>query len=62
MFDLDRSNLRMIRTHQIESEEAEQVLLNDPIPIYDQDVEGELRFVYYGETNAGRTLAVIVAE
>ena len=37
-------------------------LLNDPIPVYEQDVEGELRFVYYGETNAGRLLAVIVTE
>jgi uncharacterized DUF497 family protein len=36
--------------------------LNDPIPIYEQDVEGEQRFVYYGETNAGHLLAVIVTE
>ena len=36
--------------------------MNDPIPIYEQDVEGEERFVYYGETNAGRLLAVIVTE
>jgi uncharacterized DUF497 family protein len=37
--------------------------LNDPIPIYEQDVEGEPRFVYYGETNnARRLLAVIVTE
>jgi uncharacterized DUF497 family protein len=36
--------------------------LNDPIPIYEQDVEGERRFVYYSETNAGRLLAVIVTE
>ena len=41
---------------------AEQALLNDPIPVYEQDVEGERRFVYYGETNAGRLLAVIVKE
>ena len=40
----------------------EQALLNDPIPIYEQDVEGERRFVYYGETDAGRLLAVIVTE
>jgi uncharacterized DUF497 family protein len=43
-------------------EEAEQTLLNDPIAIYEQDVEGEPRFVYYGETDAGRLLAVIVTE
>lgn len=62
MFDWDRNNLGKIRAHGIKREETEQALLNDPIPIYDQDVEGERRFVYYGETNAGRLLAVIVTE
>jgi uncharacterized DUF497 family protein len=62
MFEWDRSNLRKIRAHRIEREEAEQALLNNPIPIYGQDVEGEFRFVYYGESNAGRLLGVVVAE
>jgi len=62
MFEWDRNNLRKIRSHRIKPEETEQVLLNDPIPIYEQDVEGEQRFVYYGETNTGRLLAVIVTE
>ena len=62
MFDWDRNNLRKIRAHKITREEAEQALSNDPIPIYEQDVEDERRFVYYGETNAGRLLAVIVTE
>ena len=62
MFEWDRNNLRKIRTHRIKWEETEQALLNDPIPIYEQDVEGERRFVYYGETNAGRLLAVVVTE
>lgn len=61
MFDWDRNNLRKIRAHRIKREEAEEALSNDPIPIYEQDVEGERRFVYYGETNAGRLLAVILA-
>ena len=30
--------------------------------MYEQNVEEELRFVYYGETSAGRTLAVIITE
>jgi uncharacterized DUF497 family protein len=38
------------------------VLTNDPILVYEQDVKGESRFVYYGETSAGRLLAVIVTE
>jgi uncharacterized DUF497 family protein len=62
MFEWDRNNLRKIRVHRIKREEAEQALLNDPIPIYEQDVEGELRVVYYGEANAGRLLAVILTE
>ena len=62
MFEWDRHNLRKIRAHRIKQEEAEQALLNDPIPVHEQDVEGERRFVYYGETEAGRLLAVIVTE
>jgi uncharacterized DUF497 family protein len=62
MFEWDRNNFRKIRAHRIRREETEQALLNDPIPIHEQDVEGELRYVYYGETNAGRLLGVIVTE
>ena len=62
MFDWDRNNLRKIRAHRISRDEAEQALVNDPIPIHEQDVDGERRFVYYGETNAGRLLAMIVTE
>ena len=32
------------------------------VPFYNQDVEGEARFVYYGETDSGRFLAVILTE
>ena len=62
MFEWDGNNRRKIRAHRIKQEEAEQALLNDPIPVYEQDVEGELRVVHYGETDAGRLLAVIVTE
>jgi uncharacterized DUF497 family protein len=62
MFDWDRNNLRKVRAHRIRPEEAEEALLNDPIPVYEQDVEGERRFVYYGETNAGRFLTVVMTE
>jgi len=62
MFEWDRNNLRKIRAHRITKEEAEQALSNDLISVHEQDVEGERRFVYYGETDAGRLLAVIVTE
>ena len=62
MFDWDRNNLRKIRAHRINPDEVEQALSNHPILIYEQDVEGEPRYVYYGETDAGRLLAAVLAE
>jgi uncharacterized protein len=62
MFDWDRNNLRKIHAHQIEQDEVAQAPENDPIPMYEQDVGREPRFVYYGETNAGRLLAVVLTE
>ena len=62
MFEWDRNNLRKTRAHRINQEEVEWVLLNDPIPVHEQDVEGEHRFVYYGETGRARLLAVIVTD
>lgn len=62
MFEWDRNNIGKIRAHRITQEEAEQALLNDPVPIYEQEVEGEIRFVYYSETSAGRLLALVVTE
>ena len=62
MFDWDGHNLRKIRAHRIAAEEVEQALMSDPILVYEQDVAGELRFVYYGGTDAGRLLAIIVTE
>jgi uncharacterized DUF497 family protein len=62
MFEWDRNNLRKILAHRITREEAEEALANEPIPIYRQEVDGEGRFVYYGETDAGRLLAVVFTE
>jgi len=62
VFDWDESNLRKVRAHRIKPRDVEQALSNSPIPIYEQDVEGEGRFVYYGETNTGRPIAVVLVE
>ena len=62
MFEWDSHNLRKIRFHRIKRAEAEEAILNDPICIYEQSVDGELRFVYYGETNSGRLLALVLTE
>ena len=53
VFDWDQNNLRKIRAHRIKRADVEQALSNGPIPIYEQSVGGEPRFVYYGETDAG---------
>lgn len=56
MFDWDEHNLRKIRAHRIKREQVEQALSNEPILIYEQDMEGEAHYVYYGESDNGRLL------
>jgi len=62
VFDWDENNLRKIRSHRIQRDDVEQALSNAPILIYEQTVGGEPRFVYYGETDAGQLLAVVLTE
>lgn len=62
VFDWDASNLRKIRAHRLTAQEVESALSNNPIPIYEQDVGGEARHIYYGETDSGRLLAVVLVE
>jgi len=62
VFDWDENNLRKIRVHRIRRDEVEQALSNGPILIYEQDVGGEPRFVYYGEADSGRLLAIVLTE
>ena len=62
VFDWDDHNLRKIRAHRIKRGDVEEALPNRPILIYEQNVGGEPRFVYYGETGAGRLLAVVLTE
>jgi uncharacterized DUF497 family protein len=62
VFDWDKNNLRKIRAHRIKREEVETALSSDPILIYEQDVQGEARYVYYCEAASGRLLAVVLVE
>jgi uncharacterized DUF497 family protein len=62
VFDWDENNLRKIRAHRIRRGDVEQALSNAPILIYEQTVGEEPRFVYYGETDTGRLLAVVLTE
>ena len=61
-FEWDGYNLRKIHEHRITPAEVEEAIENDPLPFYEQDVGGELRIVYYGETVVGRMLAIVVVE
>jgi len=62
VFAWDRNNLRKIRAHRIKQVEVEQALSRDPILIYEQDADGERRYVYYCETARNRMIAVVLTE
>ena len=58
-FDWDQANINHIARHGITPEEAEQVVLNDPIDLTMQLSDGEERTPQVGETDAGRLLVVV---
>lgn len=62
VFDWDRHNLKKIKAHGIDAAEVEQALSISPIPIYEQNADGESRYIYYGETASLRLLAVVLTE
>ena len=62
MFDWDENNLRKIRAHRIRAAEVEEALASDPILVYEQEADGESRYVYYGETDRTRLLAIVLTE
>jgi uncharacterized DUF497 family protein len=59
-FDLDDSNISHIAEHGVTPEEAEQVILGDPLDIEFDVVDGEERWSYLGETDDGRILWVTI--
>jgi uncharacterized DUF497 family protein len=62
MLEWDQDNVGKLLAQSIEREEIEQALGNNPIPVLEQDVEGDFSYVYYGVTNAGRLLSVVAIE
>jgi uncharacterized protein len=58
-FGLDDENRAHVAAHGISSDEAEQVINNEPFDLELQTANGEERFVQLGETNAGRILVVV---
>ena len=60
MFIWDSANIAHIAEHAISTEEAEQVISNDPLDIERQLRNGEARFVHLGETLHRRVLYVVI--
>jgi len=59
VFEWDDANRRHMAEHGAAPEEAEQVLLNEPIDLPAQMRSGEERSVQVGETDEGRILMVV---
>ena len=59
-FEWDSANVAHIAEHGVKPEEAEEVLLGDPIDFGFEVIDGEERWGYIGETNEGRILRVVI--
>jgi uncharacterized protein len=60
-FDWDDANTGHIAHHNVRPDEAEQVILNDPVDLGMEIVEGEERYLNLGATIQGRVLLVVTA-
>ncbi|MGC9222402.1 MAG: BrnT family toxin [Terracidiphilus sp.] len=60
-FDWDDANILHLSEHGVTPEEAEEILLDDPIDLGLEVVDGEDRWSYVGETSEGRILRVVIA-
>jgi len=61
-FDWDTANLDHIAKHNVTPQEAEEVVLGDPLDIELQTAEGsggEERILHVGETSKGRILELV---
>ena len=58
-FDWDQANISHVARHGVLFEEAEQVILNDPLDAGMEIVEGEERYLNLGATAQGRILLVV---
>lgn len=58
-FDWDEVNVGHVGRHSVLPDEAEQVILNDPVDLGIEIVEGEDRYLDLGATVKGRILLVV---
>lgn len=60
LFDWDNANIEHIAEHDVSPEEAEEVILGDPLEMdFAQSEMGEDRWNYIGETYQGQILQVV---
>jgi uncharacterized DUF497 family protein len=59
MFEWNDANLRKVAQHDVFPDEAEEVILNNPIDLEFETLSGEERVRQVGETNSGRLLVVV---
>jgi uncharacterized DUF497 family protein len=58
-FDWDDANIGHVARHNVRPDEAEHVLLNDPVDLGMEIIEGEERYLDIGATFNGRVLVVV---
>lgn len=60
-FEWNKGNLEHIKKHNVDYKECEEVFLNKPLVITEDEThsQGEERFRVYGQTNKNRTLIMI---
>jgi hypothetical protein len=58
-FDWDAANIAHLARHEIQTEEAEQIILNRPLDLESYIRNGEQRSAQIGETDEGRILVVV---
>jgi uncharacterized DUF497 family protein len=58
-FDWDEANIGHVARHRVLPEEAEQVILNDPVDLGMEIVKGEERYINLGATVQHRILLVV---
>lgn len=58
-FDWDEANLSHIARHDVDPDEAEQVVRNDPVDVNYETVSDEARWTSVGHTDSMRVLLVV---
>ncbi len=60
LFDWDDANILHIAEHDVMPEEAEEVILGEPVELGFEVVDCEDRWPYISETSQGRVLRVVM--